>query len=133
VLRETCPDGIDIFFDNVAGAQADTILRHMNPHGRVIQCGTVSIATWIPEPQGPRNEREILKRRLRMQGFVIFDHIARFDSAAAELSALWAAGKLICAEDIETDIAQAPQALVDVYAGRNRGKKLIKLREPATD
>ena len=127
-LREACPKGVDIFFDNVAGELADTIIRQMNFFGRVVQCGTVSIPSWVPAPQGPRIEREVLTRRLRIEGFVIFDHIARYDEAATELSRLVAAGKLRYDEDIEHDIAQAPQALVDVYAGRNRGKKLIKLR-----
>ena len=127
-LRDACPKGVDIFFDNVAGELADTIIRQMNFFGRVVQCGTVSIPSWVPAPQGPRIEREVLTRRLRIEGFVIFDHIARYDEAAAELARLVNAGKLRYDEDIEHDIAQAPQALVDVYAGRNRGKKLIKLR-----
>ncbi|HKQ81379.1 MAG TPA: NADP-dependent oxidoreductase [Steroidobacteraceae bacterium] len=128
-LKEACPRGIDIFFDNVAGDVGDTILRQMNSFGRVIKCGTVSIPVWVPPPQGPRIDREILTRRLRVEGFIIFDHIARFDAAAAKLAALLDQGKLHYAEDVENDIARAPAALVDVYAGRNRGKKLIKLRD----
>ena len=128
-LATACPKGIDVFFDNVAGPLADTIVRRMNWFGRVIQCGTVSIPVWIPPPQGPRIEREILTRRLRMEGFVIFDHMARFDAVAAELAALLKAGKIRIREDIENDIERAPQALVDVYSGRNTGKKLIRLRD----
>jgi NADPH-dependent curcumin reductase CurA len=128
-LRDACPKGIDIFFDNVAGELADVIIRQMNWFGRVVQCGTVSIPAWVPPPQGPRIEREILTRRLRIEGFVIFDHVARYDAAAAALAALIDNGQLRYDEDIETDIAQAPQALVDVYAGRNTGKKLVRLRE----
>jgi NADPH-dependent curcumin reductase len=124
-----CPKGIDVFFDNVAGEIADIIVRRMNWFGRVIQCGTVSLPVWIPPPQGPRIEREILTRRLRLEGFVIFDHLARFDSVAAELAALLKAGKLHISEDIEDGIERAPQALVDVYSGRNKGKKLIRLRD----
>jgi len=128
-LKHACPKGVDIFFDNVAGELADTILRQMNPFGRVIKCGTVSIPVWIPPPQGPRIDREILTRRLRIEGFIIFDHIARFEAAAAKLAGLLAEGKLRYDEDIETDIAEAPRALVDVYAGRNSGKKLVRLRD----
>jgi NADPH-dependent curcumin reductase CurA len=127
-LTAACPKGIDIFFDNVAGSLADLIVRRMSWFGRVIQCGTVSIPVWIPVPQGPRIEREILTRRLRLEGFVIFDHIARFEAVAAELARLLQAGKLHVREDIESDIERAPQALVDVYSGRNKGKKLIRLR-----
>jgi NADPH-dependent curcumin reductase CurA len=128
-LAATCPKGIDVFFDNVAGPLADLIVRRMNWFGRVIQCGTVSIPVWVPPPQGPRIEREILTRRLRMEGFVIFDHSARFDAVAAELAALLKAGRIRIREDIEHDIGRAPQALVDVYSGRNTGKKLIRLRD----
>jgi NADPH-dependent curcumin reductase len=127
-LRAACPQGVDIYFDNVGGPIADTVIRQMNLRGRVIQCGTVSIASWVPPPQGPRNEREILTRRLRVEGFVIFDHAYRYDAVAAELAALHAAGRLHYDEDIECGLERAPQALADLYAGRNAGKKLIQLR-----
>lgn len=127
-LRDACPRGIDVFFDNTGGDIADAVLRQMALFGRVIQCGTLATASWLPAPQGPRAEREILTRRLRIEGFVIFDHQRRFDATAARLAALLAAGQLRYAEDISEDLAQAPQALVDVYAGRNRGKRLIRLR-----
>ena len=127
-LAATCPNGVNVFFDNTAGEIADAVIRHMAWFGRVIQCGTMSIASWAPNPTGPRIEREILTRRLRIEGFVIFDHIKRFDDTAAKLAAMLKAGSLRYAEDIGSDIAEAPQALVDVYSGRNTGKKLIKLR-----
>lgn len=128
-LARACPDGVDLYFDNVAGTIADTVIRRLNLFGRVVQCGTLSIPVWVPPPQGPHIEREILTRRLRIEGFVIFDYIARFDAAADELAALLATGKLQYDEDIEDHIAGAPQALVDVYEGRNKGKKLIHLRD----
>ncbi|MFP5307311.1 MAG: NADP-dependent oxidoreductase [Gammaproteobacteria bacterium] len=127
-LASACPKGVDVFFDNTGGEIADTAIRHMAWFGRVIQCGTLSIASWVPPPAGPRNEREILTRRLRMEGFVIFDHVQRFDDTAAQLAAMLARGELRYAEDISSGLAEAPQALVDIYAGRNHGKKLIRLR-----
>ncbi|WP_293395590.1 NADP-dependent oxidoreductase [Nevskia sp.] len=127
-LKETCPNGVNVFFDNTAGEIADSVIRHMAWFGRVIQCGTMSIASWAPNPTGPRIEREILTRRLRLEGFVIFDHIKRYDEVAAKLATMLSDGSLRYAEDISNDIAEAPQALVDVYSGRNTGKKLIKLR-----
>ncbi|MDP3295712.1 MAG: NADP-dependent oxidoreductase [Nevskia sp.] len=127
-LNETCPNGVNVFFDNTAGEIADSVIRHMAWFGRVIQCGTMSIASWAPNPTGPRIEREILTRRLRIEGFVIFDHIKRYDDVAAKLAAMLKDGSLRYAEDIGNDIADAPQALVDVYSGRNTGKKLVKLR-----
>jgi NADPH-dependent curcumin reductase CurA len=128
-LRAACPQGVDVFFDNVAGEVADVIMGHMNGFGRIVQCGTVSIPSWVPPPRGPRIHRDILTRRLRIEGFVIFDHLPRFDAVAAELAAMLQEGTLTTREDIETDIARAPAALVDVYTGRNTGKKLIHLRD----
>lgn len=127
-LRELCPKGVDVFFDNTGGEIADTVIGQMALFGRVIQCGTMSIASWVPTPTGPRHDREILTRRLRIEGFVIFDHLARFDDTAATLAAMLRDGSLQHAEDVRTDIAQAPQALVDVYSGRNNGKTVIRLR-----
>jgi NADPH-dependent curcumin reductase CurA len=128
-LSRACPRGVDVFFDNVGGEFLDGMLRNMNPFGRVIVCGTIAIPAWVPPPVGLRSEREILTRRLRMEGFVIFDHVARFDSVAQELALLLSEGKLRVTYDIEVGLEKAPGALVDVYAGRNRGKKLIRLRE----
>ena len=127
-LREMCPKGVDVFFDNTGGEIADIVIRQMALFGRVIQCGTMSIASWVPTPTGPRHDREILTRRLRIEGFVIFDHLARFDDTAATLAAMLKNGSLRHAEDVRTEIAEAPQALVDVYEGRNRGKMVIRLR-----
>ena len=118
-----------VFFDNVAGDVADTIVRQMNAFGRVIKCGTVSIPVWVPPPQGPRMDREILTRRLRIEGFIIFDHIARFDAAAAELARLITQASCGMTRTSRRISQQAPRALVDVYAGRNAGKKLVKLRD----
>lgn len=128
-LRQECPRGIDVFFDNVGGDLLDGVLRQMNPLGRVIICGTVATTSWIPPPLGLRNEREILTRRLRVAGFVIFDHISKFDAVAEKLAQLFAQGRLRAEVDIELGLERAPGALLDVYAGRNRGKKLIRLRE----
>ena len=127
-LREACAKGIDVFFDNTGGEIADIVYGQMALFGRVIQCGTMSIPSWVPVPVGPRKDREILTRRLRVEGFVIFDHLKRYDETAARLAAMIRDGSLRYAEDIGTEIADAPQALVDVYGGLNKGKKLIKLR-----
>ncbi|NHN36530.1 NADP-dependent oxidoreductase [Pseudomaricurvus alcaniphilus] len=128
-LRATCPDGVDVFFDNVAGVIGDAVYQHMAWFGRIIQCGTISIPSWVPPPEGPRKEREILTRRLTVSGFVIFDHMDKLDSVVEVLAAMLADGKLHYQEDIGYRLEGAPQALVDVYAGRNTGKKLIQLRD----
>jgi NADPH-dependent curcumin reductase len=127
LLVDSAPDGFDIFFDNVGGAILDSGLRQMRVGGRVVQCGTASVASWSPPPEGLRNEREVLTRRLAWSGFVIFDHQARFGDTMARLVALIRGGQLVYDEDLRFGIEEAPQALADVYSGRNRGKTLIDL------
>ena len=124
-LAGHAPDGIDIFFDNVGGPILDAALRRMRVGGRIVQCGTASVASWEPPPTRLRNEREVLSRRLSWNGFVIFDHRPEFPAAVAHLASLVRDGRLAYDEDIETGIEAAPDALRQVYAGENAGKKLI--------
>jgi NADPH-dependent curcumin reductase CurA len=127
VLDKLVPDGIDVFFDNVGGDILDGALRRMRTGGRIVQCGTASVASWSPPPVGLRNEREVLTRRLRWGGFVIFDHISLFPAAISDLAAALLSGDLLYEEDIRNGLDLAPDALVDLYAGRNSGKLLISL------
>ena len=92
-----------------------------------MQCGTAAIAAWDPPPQGPRHDREILTKRLSQQGFIIFDHVARFPAVIAQLASWVKQGALVYGEDIVDGIDQAPAALAQLYRGENRGKKIIKL------
>jgi NADPH-dependent curcumin reductase CurA len=124
-FAEAAPQGIDVYFDNTGGVILDTALRHMAGQGRVIQCGTAANTVWNPPPQGPRNEREVLTRRLIWSGFVIFDHVARFGEAAAQLTTWYRAGQIVYDEDIAEGVEHAPGAIATLYAGENRGKKLI--------
>lgn len=126
-ISRACPEGNDIFFDNTGGAIADAAIRSMRRGGRIIQCGTAANSSWSPPPTGPRPEREVLTRRLRWAGFIIFDHVAQFPEAAAELTRLAERGDLAYDEDILSGLEQAPAALAALYAGSNRGKPIIRL------
>ncbi len=124
-LDRVLPQGLGVYFDNTGGAILDTALRHMAVGGRVVQCGTAANQVWTPPPTGPRQEREMLTRRLIWSGFVIFDHTARFDAAARDLATWHAEGRLRYEEDIADGIEHAPAAIAALYAGQNQGKKLI--------
>jgi NADPH-dependent curcumin reductase CurA len=126
-LRTLCPRGIDVYFDNTSGAIADAVWPHLNVHGRVIQCGTAAVANWSPPPTGPRRERDILSKRLRHEGFIIFDHLAEFPRVVSQLATWLREGVLNYREDISDGLDQAPAALAGLYRGENRGKKLIRL------
>src|SRR5262245_14661370 len=124
-IREACPEGNDIYFDNTGGPIADAAIRSMRLRGRIIQCGTAANASWIPVPTGPRPEREILTRRLRWSGFIIFDHIAEFEAAADRLTQLALDGRIVYDEEILSGLEQAPGAIARLYRGENHGKLII--------
>lgn len=126
-IKDHAPEGIDIYFDNVAGAISDSVLPHLAPRGRVIVCGTASIDRWDPWPMGPRVERHLLVKRARMEGFVIFDHADRYAEATAQLRTWIAQGRLTWREDILDGIESCPDALAGLYRGENDGKRLIRL------
>ncbi|KYG18973.1 alcohol dehydrogenase [Bradyrhizobium sp. AT1] len=124
-IRAACPEGNDIFFDNTGGAIADAAIRTMRLRGRIIQCGTAANASWTPVPAGPRPEREILTRRLRWSGFIIFDHLAEFEAAATRLAELALAGRIVHDEEILPGLEHAPGAIAQLYRGENHGKLII--------
>jgi NADPH-dependent curcumin reductase CurA len=125
-LRELCPGGIDVFWDNVGGEILEAGLANLAMHARVVLCGAISNYN-APEPTGPRNYMNLLVRRARMEGFVIFDYLPRTDEAMAELVPLVLQGKIRYREDVREGLEAAPAALVDLYSGNNRGKLLIKI------
>lgn len=126
-LARECPDDIDIYFDNTAGAISDAVMPHLALRARVVVCGTAAIDRWDPWPQGPRIERHLLVKRARMQGFVIFDHMDRYEASVAQLADWVRGGKLAYAEDILSGIEACPDALAGLYRGENRGKRVIRL------
>jgi NADPH-dependent curcumin reductase CurA len=85
-LGKACPGGVDLYFDNTGGAISDIVLRHLAVGARVVICGTASVSSWNPWPNGPRAERHLLVKRARMQGFVIFDYAPRFEEAVVRLA-----------------------------------------------
>jgi len=128
-LGAACPDGVDVYFDNTGGAISDTVLGHLNIGGRIVVCGTAATASWDPPPTGPRIERQILVRRARMQGLLIFDYKDRFAEAQVQLAAWLADGRLTDREEILDGIEAAPGAIRRLYDGRNMGKLIIRLDE----
>lgn len=123
-----CPAGVDVYFDNTAGAVSDAVMPHLAIGARVVVCGTAALAQWTPWPQGPRVERHLLVKRARMQGFVIFDHQPRFAGAIDTLAGWVREGRLRYREDILEGIEHCPDALAGLYRGENRGKRLISCR-----
>jgi NADPH-dependent curcumin reductase CurA len=125
-LRELCPKGLDVFFDNVGGETLEAALGNLARHARIVLCGAISNYN-ADVPQGPRNYMNLLVRRSRMEGFVVFDYFSRTEEAMAELVPLVTDGTLRHREDIRDGLEAAPEALVDLYTGANKGKLLVKI------
>ena len=126
-VQEALADGIDVFFDNVGGAQLEAALNALRPFGRVIACGAISrYNDERPEP-GPSNLHFIVTKRLRMQGFIVSDHVDRYPPVLAEVAPWVAAGQLQYRETILDGIENVPKAFAGLFRGDNTGKMLVRL------
>ena len=118
-----------VYFDNTAGPISDAVMRHLANRARVVVCGTASVSSWDPWPQGPRVERHLLVKRASMAGFVIFDHAEHHPQAPRDLAQWIREGRLVYQEDVLKGIEQAPDAIAGLYRGENRGKRLIRIAD----
>jgi NADPH-dependent curcumin reductase CurA len=125
--KEALADGIDVYFDNVGGTQLEAALFALRPFGRIIACGSISrYNDERPEP-GPRNLAYIVTKRLRMQGFIIRDHSARYADFLREVGPWVGAGELECRETIVEGIENVPTAFAGLFRGDNTGKMLVRV------
>ena len=130
-LKELCPNGIDVFWDNVGGEILEAALNRLALHARVVFCGAISTYNDSGPPKGPRNFVNILVRRARVEGFLVFDYVDQMPQALAELAPLVQSGKLRTREDVREGLESAPAALVDLYTGANIGKLIVHIADPA--
>ncbi len=132
-LRETCPKGIDIYFDNVGGDILDAALARLAMHGRVVLCGAISqYNNQAPEP-GPRNYTQLIVQRGRMEGFIVLDHYGLAPEAIPILYGWMNEGKLKYRTDVVHGLENAPAALARLFKGENNGKQLVKIADPSGD
>ena len=127
-IKAACPDGIDIYFDNVGGAMLDAAILNMKDHGRIVVSGQVSEYNRGPdELVGIRNVTRFITHKLRMEGLVVFDYFKSFRAAQAEMAAWIHAGRLVYTEDISNGIEGSAKAFVGLFEGENHGRRLIKV------
>jgi NADPH-dependent curcumin reductase CurA len=127
-LRAACPDGIDVYFDNVGGEVLEACLFNMNNHGRIACCGAVSQYDGAAPAHGPRGVPGlIVTRRLTMRGFVVMDFYDRREAALADLQAWVQSGQIKVREDVLDGLEALPEALVGLLAGENVGKRMVKV------
>ena len=116
-LARACPRGVDVYFDNTAGAISDAVLPQLAIGARVVICGTASVASWTPPPTGPRVERHLLVKRARMAGFLVLDYQHRYEEAVTRLAEWVRQGCLRYREDIIDGIESCPGAIAGLYRG----------------
>jgi len=124
-LKEACPQGIDGYFENVGGVILDAVMLRMNAFGRIAFCGM--IAGYNGQPLAMANPALILVNRLKLQGFIVSEHMNLWPQALAELGTMVAEGRLKYRESIADGLAAAPEAFLGLLKGRNFGKQLVKL------
>ena len=124
-LAAATPDGIDGYFENVGGMVLDAVLTRMNTFGRIAVCGMISGYDGAPIPMA--NPQMILISRLRIQGFIVGEHMEDWPAALKELASLVADGKLRPRESVAQGLAAAPEAFLGLLKGRNFGKQLVRL------
>ena len=125
-LREHCPKGVDVDFENVGGVILDTVLRVMKLYSRIVVCGLIAEYS-ATEPYGYKMLRSVLVNRIKMQGMIVFDWKDRYGEALKGLSGYLAEGKLKYRESIVEGIDNAPKGLIALLKGENFGKQLVKL------
>jgi len=126
-LKQHCPDGVDIYFDNVGGDILDTVLTRINRKARIVICGAISQYNNTTPVQGPKNYLSLLVNRARMEGIVVFDYADRYAVAVAEMAGYLKDGRMKSKEDVVEGLASFPAALLKLFSGQNFGKLVLKV------
>jgi hypothetical protein len=126
-LRRACPDGVDVYFDNVGGETLDTVLSLINLRARIVVCGLISQYNATAVPPGPKNLPNLLVKRARMEGFIVLDHLADAERAMADLVRWHLAGKLKYRLDVVHGLEKAPAAVNRLFDGTNTGKLVVRV------
>jgi NADPH-dependent curcumin reductase len=125
-LRDACPQGIDVYFDNVGGDVFRAVLGLINPFARIPLCGLISQYNATEMPPGP-NMAPVLMNRLTIRGFIVSDHVDRLPAFLADMAGWVRAGRIKYREDVVEGLDQAPRAFIGLLRGENLGKMLVKV------
>ena len=126
-LKRACPNGVDVYFDNVGGEILDTVLTRINLHARIVICGAISQYNNTTPVKGPANYLSLLVNRARMQGIVVFDYAPRYKEGALVMGGWLKEGRLISKEHVEAGIDRFPEVLMKLFKGENFGKLVLKV------
>lgn len=124
-IAAACPNGVDVYFDNVGGEILDAALVNMNKFGRIINCGAISLYNKTETQTGPRVEPLLIKNSILMQGFIVRDYVKDFGPAQKQLAAWLEQDKLNYWETVVEGFESIPQAFIDLFDGKNKGKMIV--------
>ncbi|HEX8422204.1 MAG TPA: NADP-dependent oxidoreductase [Pyrinomonadaceae bacterium] len=128
-LKEACPKGVDVYFDNVGGEISDNVMPLINHGARIVICGQISLYNLEGQDVGPRVQPYLLVHSALMRGFIVRDYAARSTEGIQQLGQWLAAGKLKYAENIVEGFENTPQAFLGLFSGDNLGKQLVKVAD----
>ncbi len=128
-IKDACPDGIDVYFDNVGGDIFDAAFKHINKKARIVICGQIAEYNQSDPPTGPRPQHHLIKKSARMEGFVVFDFKDEFEEAKKQLAAWLKNGELIYKETLIEGFEKIPDAFIGLFSGENIGKQMVKTGE----
>jgi NADPH-dependent curcumin reductase CurA len=128
-LKQTCPKGVDVYFDNVGGDILDAVLAQINQRARIVLCGAISMYNATDLPPGPKNYVSLIIHRARMEGFIVTDFLPRFQEAFMQISQWIGEGKIKYAVDVVQGLENATTAINRLFTGANTGKLLVQISE----
>ena len=126
-IKEVAPNGVDIYFDNVGGSISDAVLVNINQFARIVVCGAISVYNNTELPKSISVQPFLVRNSAIMQGFIVFNYAEKHPEAIAQLSQWLAEDKLTYSETIAEGFDNIPQAFLDLFEGKNRGKMLVKI------
>jgi len=127
-LKQHCPKGVDVYFDNVGGEILDVVLTQLAMHARIVICGAISQYNEA-KMKGPSNYMSLLVNRAMMKGMVVFDYASRYGEAAREMAGWMATGQLKTREDVVEGLETFPETLLKLFKGENTGKLVLKVAD----
>jgi NADPH-dependent curcumin reductase CurA len=127
-LKQHCPKGVDVYFDNVGGEILDIVLTQLAMHARIVICGAISQYN-ESKMKGPSNYMSLLVNRAMMKGMVVFDYASRYGEAAREMAGWMATGQLKTREDVVAGLETFPETLLKLFKGENTGKLVLKVAD----
>lgn len=128
-IKEACPNGVDVFFDNVGGELFDAVFENLNRKARIVICGQIAEYNLSDPPIGLRPQHELINKSAKMEGFVVFDFKDEFEKAKQELAEWLASGKLKYRENLIEGFENIPSAFIGLFSGENIGKQMVKVAD----